>query len=475
MNGKAVVTIFVILAAIMEVIDSTIANVALPRIQATFGATDNEAAWILTSYIVASAIITPISGWLSSVLGVKKVMLYAVAGFVLASIGCGISMSVEQMIISRILQGAIGCCLIPLSQYVLISINKPEDRGKAMATWGIGIMVAPILGPVIGGYITEHFNWRWIFLINLPIGVLTFFGVKFFMEPLPAKQVKLDIKGFIIFGLFIGALQTILDLGDQKDWFESSEIKFYLLLSILAFFMFIFHCKKVGEGCFIKYKLFFDRNYFLGTFAMFLLGLILFSSIAIVPSFLQKIVGYNTIQAGLLLCPRGFGTLFAMATVGKIINKTDPRKIIIFGIILCFISMYRMSYVNQDVTTFIIVYTGVIQGFGLGLLFVPVSTIAFRSVPEDLQKDATSLNTLVRTVGGSIGIALIVSIISHYTRYNANILTEFVNSVELANNPDIGGIILKNAALLGYLNSFRVVAFMSLAIIPCVLLMSNKK
>lgn len=475
MNGKLIVTIFITLAAIMEVIDSTIANVALPRIQATFGASDNESAWILTSYIVASAIITPISGWLSSVFGVKKIILYAVVGFVVASIGCGLSMSIEQMIVFRLLQGALGCCLIPLSQYVLLSINKKEDHGKAMATWGVGIMVAPILGPVIGGYITEHFTWRWIFLINFPIGVATFFGLKIFMRPLPVQTVKLDLKGFILFGIFVGALQTILDLGEQKDWFESSDMKFYGFLSFFALVWFVWHCKKVKEACFIKYKLFFDRNYFLGTLTMFLLGIILFSSIAIVPSFLQKIVGYNTIQSGLLLCPRGLGTIFAMALVSKVINRFDPRKIIILGIFLCFVSMYRMSYVDQNVTNFIIIYTGIMQGFGLGLLFVPITTIAFKSVPDDLQKDATALNTLVRTIGGSIGIAVIVTIISHYMKYNANVLIEFVNSVELAENPLIAEIISSNSALLGYLNSFRIVAFMSLTIIPCILLMKNNK
>ena len=338
----ALLTVCVMLATIMQALDTTIANVALPYMQGSLSATTDQINWVLTSYIVAAAIATPVTGFLEQRLGRKRLFQIAVVGFTVASVLCGIAMSLPEMVLFRVLQGLFGASLVPLSQAVLLDSYPKEKHGSAMAMWGVGVMVGPILGPVIGGWLTEAYNWRWVFYINVPIGILTFFGLSACLSETPVRKGGFDWFGFAMLSLAIGSFQMMLDRGEQLDWFSSTEVVIEAVLAALAFYLFLVQTFTV-KNPFIDPAIFKDRNLSVGLCFIFVVGIILLASLALITPYLQNLMGYPVITAGLVLAPRGIGTMLAMMVVGRIINRVDPRALLVLGLLITAEVLWEMT------------------------------------------------------------------------------------------------------------------------------------
>src|SRR5882757_594875 len=361
-------TLCIMLATIMQALDTTIANVALPYMQGSLSATTDQINWVLTSYIVAAAIATPVTGFLEARLGRKRLFLIAVVGFTAASVLCGLAMSLPEMVAFRLIQGLFGAALVPLSQAVLLDSYPKEKHGSAMAIWGMGVMVGPILGPTLGGWLTETYNWRWVFYINVPIGILTFAGLSAYLSETKTSKTGFDWFGFAMFSIAIGSFQMMLDHCEQLDWFSSTEILVEAVLAALAFYLFVVQTFTVKQP-FIDPTIFRDRNFTIGV------GIILLASLALITPYLQNLMGYPVVTAGLVLAPRGVGTMVAMMVVGRLINRVDPRVLLGSGLALTAAVLWEMTGFTPDVSEWTLIRTGILQGAGLGLMFVPLSTI----------------------------------------------------------------------------------------------------
>ena len=342
------VTICVMLATIMQAIDTTIANVALPYMQGSLSATQDQANWVLTSYIVAAAIMTPPTGWLAARFGRKRLFLIQVAGFTAASMLCGLAQSLGQIVLFRLLQGICGAALVPLSQAVLLDTWPHEKHGSAMALWGVGVMVGPILGPTLGGWLTESYSWRWVFYVNLPVGILTFIGLTTFLHESGRRSVPFDWFGFATLSLAIGALQLLLDRGEQLNWFGSTEIIAEAIVSGTAFYLFLVHTFTATHP-FVNPRLFTDRNFAAGLVFIFLIGIILLATLALLTPYLQNLMGYPVLTAGMVLAPRGMGTMLMMFLVGRVVGRIDARLIVGAGLLVTAASLYEMSMFTPDV------------------------------------------------------------------------------------------------------------------------------
>ncbi|MGO4833555.1 DHA2 family efflux MFS transporter permease subunit, partial [Rhizobiaceae sp. 2RAB30] len=372
---RAAVTACVSLATLMQALDTTIANVALPHIQGSVSASQDQVAWVLTSYIAAAAIMTPPTGFLAGRFGTKRLFLIAVAGFTIASMLCGIAQSIVQIVLFRVLQGVFGAPLVPLSQSVLLGTYPKERQGFAMALFGLGVMAGPILGPVIGGWLTENYSWRYVFYINLPIGVLAFVGMTVFLSETPRNALaKLDWLGFATLSVAIGAFQIMLDRGEQKDWFGSGEIWIEAIVAASAFYIFLVHTF-TAEAPFLKPALFRDRNFAAGTLFIAIVGLTYYASLALQPPYLQDLMNYPVVTAGLVMGPRGIGTMASMLLVGRLVGRVDTRLLLGIGLALSAWAFYRMTGWTPDVSQFDVVAVGMVQGAGLGFLFVPLSSV----------------------------------------------------------------------------------------------------
>ncbi len=487
-KNKGWITFFVMAATIMEVIDSTIANVALPHMQGALNASASQVTWILTSYIVAAAVAIPVTGYLVGVYGVRKVLLTSVAGFTIFSMLCGASTTLGQMVLFRLLQGVFGAALIPLSQAILMQINPPEKHGQAMAIWGMGIMVAPILGPIVGGYFTENFNWRWIFFINVPVGIIAYIGLFVVLDKSEKTHTSFDKLGFFLVSIFIASLQIMLERGEQVDWFSSIEIVLYAVTCIVSAFLFGVFGTMVRKHPFIPLEIFVDRNFLFSTVIMFFTGALLFASIVCMPIFLQSVIGYDVLSSGILVAPRGIGTLLSMFIVGQIVSKIDPRLIAGFGLIMTTVGVYFMSHFDKDVSSFTIIWTGVVHGFGFGFIFVPLSITAFKTLKPALIPQAAAIFSLLRNIGGSIGIALIAYFISHSMKLNHAIMSEFTNrsskqvvsymqkagvQSEVVKIAILEGQINQQSAIISYVSSFRIIMIVNIIAIPLVFLIKK--
>jgi len=374
--NRGAITACVILATLMQALDSTIANVALPHMQGSVSASQDQINWVLTSYIAAAAIMTPPTGFLASRFGLKRLFLIAVTGFTVASMLCGIAQSIGEIVLFRILQGVFGAPLVPLSQSVLIGIYPKERQGFAMALFGLGVMAGPILGPVLGGWLTDNYSWRYVFYINLPVGALTFAGLTVFLRESPRNaSEKLDWLGFATLSLTIGALQILLDRGEQKDWFGSGEIWIEAIIAASAFYIFLVHTLTADEP-FVRPSLFRDRNFTVGTLFIAVVGLTYYASLALQPPYLQDLMGYPVVTAGLVMGPRGVGTMAAMLLVGRLAGRVDTRLLLGFGLGLTGWAFYAMTGWTPDESQTAIVTVGLIQGAGLGFLFVPLSSVS---------------------------------------------------------------------------------------------------
>jgi DHA2 family multidrug resistance protein len=481
------VAMSVMLATIMQALDTTIANVALPHMQGTMGATQDQISWVLTSYIVAAAIFMPLTGFITARWGRKRVFMWSVVGFTLASMLCGAAQTLPEIVLFRLLQGIFGASLVPLSQAVLLDTYPPEQHGKAMAMWGVGVMVGPILGPTLGGWLTEYYNWRWVFYINLPFGVLAWLGLAAFVRETPIdRSRRFDLLGFALLSLGIGAMQMMLDRGQSLDWFANPEIIIEALLAGLALYLFVAHMF-THDHPFIEPGLFKDRNFSVGLVLIFIVGIILLATMALLPPFMQSLLGYPVIDVGFLLAPRGVGTMIAMMMVGKLSGRVDVRYMIFFGLILTSLSLWEMTRFNANIDGWDIVRTGVTQGFGLGFIFVPLSTITFASLAARYRNEGTALFSLMRNIGSSIGISVVMTYLAQRTQANHAAFADYINPFNLAlrqaveagaynlTTPQglaaINSEVTRQAAMLAYLQDFRLMMWITLIAIPLVVLL----
>src|SRR5580692_10931683 len=408
----AIITISVMMATIMQALDSTIANVALPRMQGTLSATQDEMGWVLTSYIVAAAITIPLTGWLASEFGRRKVFLMSIVLFTIASVLCGLATSLPQIVFFRLLQGVGGAALVPLSQAVLFDINPPKEFGRAMSIWGIGVTLGPILGPALGGWLTENYSWRWVFFINLPVGVLAYFGLLATMpESRNAKSSRFDFFGFTTLSIGIGCLQTMLDRGQTLDWFSSPEIMAEAVIGGLAFYLFIVHMFS-SRRPFLNPALFKDRNFVASNVFILMIGVVLFATLALLPPMLQNQLQYPVILTGLVTMPRGIGTLLGMILVGRLIKRFDARLVMAVGLVLTAYSLWQMTRFSLGMGSWPVIFSGIIQGAGVGLVYVPLSMVAFTTLPGALRNEGTSFFNLLRNVGSSVGISVVTFLLT---------------------------------------------------------------
>jgi MFS transporter, DHA2 family, multidrug resistance protein len=483
---RGAITISIMLATIMQALDSTIANVALPHMQGSLSAASDTITWVLTSYIIAAAIMTPMAGWLSGRFGRKRVFLVAVAGFTVASMLCGTAESLAQMVIWRLLQGVFGAALVPLSQAVLLDINPREKHGSAMAIWGAGIMIGPILGPVLGGWLTDEYNWRWVFYINLPVGILAFCGIMAFV-PRTGRDADrpFDFFGFAMLSLGIGALQMMLDRGELKDWFGSTEIIIEGALAAAGLYVFLAH-SLTAKHPFLHPSLFKDRNFVAGLVLIFIVGIILLATLALLPPMLQNLMDYPVITTGLVTAPRGIGTLIAMITVGRLVNRTDNRLLMLLGLVLTAYSLYMMTGYSLQMDEGPIIWAGVVQGFGLGFIFVPLSTVTFATLPSEFRTEAAGIYSLLRNVGSSLGISVVQTLLTQNTQVNHAALAErvtpfnpllqfpqierFWNIHTAAGLATLNQEVTRQAAMIAYIDDFKLMMIVTLAAIPLLLL-----
>jgi DHA2 family multidrug resistance protein len=479
---RLMITACVVLAVIMQALDTTIANVALPYMQGSVSASSDQINWVLTSYIVAAAIMTPPSAFLARRFGRKTVLLWAIAGFVAASVLCGIAHSLGEIITFRLLQGLAGAALVPLSQGILLDIYPLEERGSAMALFGVSVMVGPVLGPMLGGWLTENFSWRWVFFINLPIGLLAFAGiVRYVQETTAQKDERLDWLGFGALSVAIMALQLFLDRGEQLGWFSSVEILIEAVVAASAVYIFLVHTF-TSKTPFISPKLFQDRNFALSVVFIFIIGITYLASLALMTPYLQNLMGYPVLKAGMAMGPRGLGTMLTMYMAGNLIGKVDTRWLLFWGLALSSGSMWLMTGWTPDVSMQTIIWVGFIQGASLGLLFVPLSTVAFATLPAHLRADGTGLYSLSRNVGSSVGISIVTVLLSqniqvnhaeigaHVTPFNrlfsAWPISSFLDPMTASGRAMLDGLISKQAAWVAYIDDFKLLMVLSLLVMP---------
>jgi DHA2 family multidrug resistance protein len=481
---RALITVSVMLASIMQALDNTIANVALPRIQGSLSATQDQMAWVLTSYIIAAAIMTPLSGWLAGQIGRKRIFLFSIVGFTAASMLCGLAQSLPQIVLARLLQGLCGAALIPMSQAVLLDINPPAQHARAMAVWVMGVTIGPILGPALGGWLTENYNWRWVFYINVPFGILAFLGILGSLPETVLRKSRFDFFGFTALSVAVGALQLMLDRGQLRDWFSSTEIWAEATVSAVAFYLFVVHMLTTTKQRFVSPALFKDRNFLTGNLFIFIVGVVLFATLALLPPLLQDLLNYPVVTTGLVTAPRGVGTLLAMFVVGRIMGKVDARLIIGTGFALTAFSLWQMIGFDLQMGTGAVVWSGFVQGVGTGFVFVPLAAATFATLAPTLRNEGTAIFSLTRNLGSSIGISVVETLLTRNTQIMHATLAEHVSRYSPLLRARLpGGLpsvraltglnatVTEQAAMIAYNDDFQLMMVLSLAAIPLVLLL----
>jgi MFS transporter, DHA2 family, multidrug resistance protein len=488
---RNMVTICAMTATIMQALDTTIANVALPYMQGTLSASQDQINWVLTSYIVAAAIMTAPVGWIANRFGRKRTFIICSAGFTVASVMCGLAQDIEQMVLFRLLQGVFGAALVPLSQAVMLDSYALHERAKAMSIWGMGVMMGPIMGPSLGAWLTETYSWHWVFFVNLPFGIVTVLGLMVFMdETKQDTELRFDWFGFAAIAIGIGALQVALDRGEQLGWLESNEIIAEFVIAIVGFYYFFAHSFTTSRP-FIQFSLFKDRNFLTGCIFMTVMGLVLYSTMALASPYLQNVIGYPIITAGLLLASRGGGTFVAMMLVGRLMRYIEARTLIITGLSLTALSLYWMTAWTDQTGVTEIVEISIIQGFGFGLVFVPLSTVAFMTLPNNLRTDGTSMLTLMRNVASSVGISIVIAQLTEGGRRVYAILSEHITPFNHAMQmPDVSGMInlgtdkgramadvmvQLQAQIIAFSQDYQLVMFFILGSIPLAIMIGSTK
>ncbi len=483
-KNRPLLVLAVMMATIMQILDTTIANVALPHMQTSLGATYETVTWVLTSYIVAVAIAIPLTGWLADYFGSRRLFITAVCAFVIASMLCGIATNLTEMVIFRIIQGIAAAFIGPLAQTVILDINPPERHGKAMALWGMGVMVGPIMGPIIGGWLTDNYSWRWVFYINLPIGIITILLLVWLLPSRPVDKTRFDLFGFSMLALALAALQLVLDRGQHQDWLHSTEIIIEIAVAIAATWAFTIHIATHPKAIFAR-EVLTNRNLMLGMGFSAMLGLMMVASMALLPAMMQGLYGYSVLETGLLLAVRGLGIVASMFIAGQIAGRVDPRIPIAAGITIVAISMWQMTGWSLDMGREPIIYSGLVQGFGVGLIFPPLHTMSFATLPSKHRTDGAVLLNLTRSIGGSIGISLLTTMLArnaqvshadlavHITGYNIpglnTGLAEQLGTSGAAALAAANAEITRQALMIAYLDDFYMMMIIAAVAVPLVL------
>jgi DHA2 family multidrug resistance protein len=486
-RNQPLLMIGIMAASLIQILDTTIANVAIPHMQSSLGATAESITWVLTSYIIASAVAMPITGWLADRVGGRRLFILSVVGFIATSMLCGLAQNLEEMVIFRALQGITGAFIPPLSQSFMLDTSRPSRHAQVMAIWGLGIMLGPILGPVLGGWLTETANWRWVFFVNLPIGLL---ALAILMAELPhrdARPRRFDLFGFVMLGTALTTLQLMLDRGTQLDWFASGEIWLYALLAASTGWIAVIHFATAGEPLFDK-AIFADRNFIIALTFMLVIGVVMFANMALMPPMLQRLFGYGVIDTGIVLMPRGVGVMLSMQLSGLLLRKgVDPRLIVGIGFAIAAWSQWLMAGWSLETDEWHFVTTGLIQGLGLGLVFIPLNVTAFSTLPGRLRTDGSSLLNLSRSLGASVGISITtlllgVNIQTGHQELGSHVTSATVNSVDISaldRFQPAGDVVMRmidnevnrQAAMIAYVDDFYLMMWLALAAIPLVFVM----
>jgi len=494
------VAISVMLATFMVVLDSSIANVALPHIAGSLSASTDESTWVLTSYLVSSAIMLPASGWIARRIGRKRLLILSIVSFTAASMLCGMAVDMPMLIFARVLQGAGGGGMQPLAQSILLESFPPEQHGKAMAAYGVGIVVAPVIGPTLGGWITDSYTWRWIFYINLPVGLLALFMANLYIEDPPylreAARVAIDSMGFGLMAIWLGSMQLVLDKGQEADWFGATWIRWVTALSVAAFLGFVFR-ELTHKDPIVQLRAMLNRNFSVGTAITTFYGFVLYGITALLPLFLQTLLGYTAFDSGLAVSPRGLGSLIAMLVVGMLVTRVDGRLLLATGLLIFAFSTLELSRLNLGISMWSVALPSFINGFGGGFVFVPLTTMTMGLLRKQEMGNAAGIYNLMRNIGGSVGIAVLTANLSrgaqvHQTYLGAHLTPSNPRAMAAAQGlagriTAVGGAdpvtaahkawgalylnLQQQAAMLTYADNFRILALLSLACIPLVLLL----
>ncbi|MBS0223133.1 MAG: DHA2 family efflux MFS transporter permease subunit [Proteobacteria bacterium] len=452
-------TVVVMMATIMQALDGTIANVALPNMQGSLSATQEQVAWVITSYIVSAAIATPLAGFCAVRFGVRRILVSSVIGFTIASMLCGAAQTLEQLVLFRAMQGVCGASLVPLSQTLMMEAYPREEQGKAMAMWGVGTMLGPITGPTLGGWLTDQYTWRWVFYINLPVGVMCAIGLMILIKNKASDNPRpFDLLGFTLLSIAIGSFQLMLDRGQQLDWFGAREIVVEAVVAGVAISMFLIHMLS-DDHPFLPRDLFRDRNLMLGIIFTAVTGLLMIVTATLLPPFLQQLKGYPVFTTGIVMAPRGIGTMISMFVVSRLIGRVDARWLIALGLGLCGLSLYDMALFTLDVSEERVIWNGFLQGIGLGLVFPPLTTLAFATVPARIRTEGAAINALMRNLGASIGVAALVALLARNTQENRSQMVEHLTPFSplwrFGTTPMEHGIPVDRSRIIDYLMPFN--------------------
>ena len=482
------VVIGVMIASLLQILDTTIANVAIPHMQASLGATPDEVSWVLTSYIVASAVAMPTTGWLADRVGSRNLFIFSTAGFVTASMLCGLSQNITEMVLFRAIQGVTGAFIAPLSQTAMLDINRPSRSPQMMAIWGSGIMIGPIIGPILGGWLTDNWNWRWVFYVNVPLGAVALAIMLAGLPSRPKVQRRFDLFGYAMVAICITALQLLLDRGNQLDWFSSVEVWIYALVIGSTAWMGAVHFATSKKAKLFNPLLFADRNFLIAMLLMLALGVVMFASMALLPTMLQRLFGYSVVGTGLAMMPRGVGTLISMQLSGLMVRRgIEPRLIVVSGFLLAAFSFWQMSGWSLGADQSHILVSGFIQGLGIGLVFIPLNTVAFASLSAALRTEGSSLLNLFRSLGASVGISITTALLArNLQQSHADLashvtasVTDLVDFSSIDRFQQLGTSALsminvevnRQAAMIAYVDNFYLMLWLSLAATPLALIM----
>lgn len=488
---RFLVSVAVMAATVMQVLDTTIVNVALPHMQGELGATPDQISWVLTSYLVASGIFMPLTGYFTQRFGQKKFLFVSIIGFVITSALCGLSSNLSEIVGFRLLQGISGAALVPLSQSIMVATFPLAERGKAMAIWGIGVMVGPILGPTLGGWLTEAMSWRWTFFINVPVGILSALLAVRYIPDTQRSERDMDWLGFTLLVLGIGGLQFVLDRGAQDDWFFAASIQYAAYLSLLGFAGFFLHIRTHKGHPLFSPEIFQDRNFVTASLLMAFLGLGLFGSMLLQPLMLEGLMDYPTLTTGLTLAPRGFASMFSMMLVGRLINRVDPRLLIATGIIIFSIGSYFTTQYSLIMGIGWVIFPMILQGMGLGMVFIPLSTLAFATLPQRFSAEAAGMFSLLRTIGSGIGVSIVATVLirhgqiawhnvgAHLQTFNPA-LAPYLDRLGLTLDTPQSALMLsrelaRQSQMIGFLDAYTFVTFAFAAMLPLVYVMKSHR
>ena len=489
-SERLMITLAVMSATLIQVLDTTIVNVALPHMAGQLGATTEQISWVLTSYLVSSAIVMPLTGYFADTLGRKRFLLISITGFVAASALCGISQNLFEIVLFRLLQGVFGAALVPLSQAIMTEAYPPEDRGKAMAIWGLGVMVGPVLGPTLGGWLTDVSSWRWTFYINVPVGALSLFLASQYVTESKKRERRMDWLGLALVGSGIAGLQYMLDRGTTQDWFAATDIRISAVMAVAGVVGFVWWSLRARHPLF-DLTIFKDRNFSMACLVMLVMGLGLFGGLVLQPILLEGLLQFPIVTTGFVMAPRGVATAIAMIVVGRLVGKVDTRLLIGLGMLFSAGGSWAMTYYSLDVNLLWIIWPAFLQGLGLGLIFVPLSTIAYTTLDRTRMAEAAGIYSLVRTIGAAVGISIVTTLLAresqvvwnelgaHVTKFNPAV-KEYLSSLHLpVNDPHsmalIAAQIGQQAEMAAILDVFKLTAWVFLAMLPIVLLLRKGK